>query len=188
MEDLAIKNYPPEDRAQILIEALPYIQRFAGRVVLIKIGGSTLVNQNLFDRLAEDVVLLHSVGIEPVIVHGGGKTVSEWGAKLGIRPEFVKGLRKTDTKTLEVAIAILSGLVNSKLVSFLNKNKINGNNTQIKKEGKLFERLKTTKFQGKPPKIKLLRNSIPPKKIEKIKIDEILFFKLKKLHRKVTIP
>ena len=65
------------------------------------------------------------MGNSIVIVHGGGKTVSDWGAKLGIRAEFVKGLRKTDTKTLEVAVAILSGLVNSKLVAFLNKNRIN---------------------------------------------------------------
>ena len=70
MNEVGIKDYLPGDRAQVLIEALPYIQRFSERVVLIKIGGSTLVDQTLFDRLAEDVVLLHSVGIKPIIVHG----------------------------------------------------------------------------------------------------------------------
>ena len=117
MEDLAIKNYPPEDRAQILIEALPYIQRFAGRVVLIKIGGSTLVNQNLFDRLAEDVVLLHSVGIEPVIVHGGGPQIGEELKLAGKETKFINGLRVTDQETLEVVKRVLKDQVGRKIVA-----------------------------------------------------------------------
>ena len=92
------------------------------KLSVIKIGGSTI---NDWHKSIGQIYEIIKMGNSIVIVHGGGKTVSDWGAKLGIRPEFVKGLRKTDTKTLEVAVAILSGLVNSKLVSFLNKNSIN---------------------------------------------------------------
>tara|TARA_Y100000996_G_C22424455_1_gene602872 strand:- start:16 stop:795 length:780 start_codon:yes stop_codon:yes gene_type:complete len=94
----------------------------SNKLSVIKIGGSTIDDWNESIGQINEII---SMGNSIVIVHGGGKTVSDWGSKLGIRPEFVKGLRKTDTKTLEVAIAVLSGLVNSKLVSFLNKNKIN---------------------------------------------------------------
>tara|TARA_A100000164_G_scaffold359302_1_gene371843 strand:+ start:1529 stop:2311 length:783 start_codon:yes stop_codon:yes gene_type:complete len=94
----------------------------SNKLSVIKIGGSTINDwHKSVDQIREIINMDNSL----VIVHGGGKTVSDWGSKLGIRPEFVKGLRKTDSKTLEVAIAILSGLVNSKLVSFLNNNKIN---------------------------------------------------------------
>ena len=84
---------------------------------VIKIGGSTI---NDWDKNLAQLNQVLNMGQSIIIVHGGGKTVSEWGSKLGIRPEFVKGLRKTDKNTLEVAISILSGLVNSKLVSYLN--------------------------------------------------------------------
>ena len=89
---------------------------------VIKIGGSTI---NDWDKNLSQLNQILDMGQSIIIVHGGGKTVSEWGSKLGIRPEFVKGLRKTDKDTLEVAISILSGLVNSKLVSYLNSRKIN---------------------------------------------------------------
>tara|TARA_S200000501_G_scaffold4024_1_gene3485 strand:+ start:9781 stop:10566 length:786 start_codon:yes stop_codon:yes gene_type:complete len=94
----------------------------SNKLSVVKIGGSTIDDWHKSIGQVNEII---SMGNSLVIVHGGGKTVSDWGSKLGIRPEFVKGLRKTDSKTLEVAIAILSGLVNSKLVSFLNKNKIN---------------------------------------------------------------
>ena len=89
---------------------------------VIKIGGSTIDD---WDKNLAQLNHILDMGQSIIIVHGGGKTVSEWGSKLGIRPEFVKGLRKTDNNTLEVAISILSGLVNSKLVSYLNNRKIN---------------------------------------------------------------
>ena len=89
---------------------------------VIKIGGSTI---NDWDKNLAQLNQILNMGQSIIIVHGGGKTVSEWGSKLGIRPEFVKGLRRTDKDTLEVAISILSGLVNSKLVSYLNSRKIN---------------------------------------------------------------
>ena len=89
---------------------------------VIKIGGSTIDD---WDKNLAQLNQILDMDQAIIIVHGGGKTVSEWGSKLGIRPEFVKGLRKTDKNTLEVAISILSGLVNSKLVSYLNNRKIN---------------------------------------------------------------
>ena len=89
---------------------------------VIKIGGSTI---NDWDKNLAQINQILDMSQSIIIVHGGGKTVSEWGSKLGIRPEFVKGLRKTDKNPLEVAISILSGLVNSKLVSYLNSRKIN---------------------------------------------------------------
>jgi len=89
---------------------------------VIKIGGSTI---NDWDKNLSQLKEVLNFSKSIIIVHGGGKTVSEWGSKLGVRPEFVKGLRRTDNNTLEIAISILSGLVNSKLVSFLNDRKIN---------------------------------------------------------------
>ena len=116
MNELEIKDYLPADRAQILIEALPYIQRFSERVILIKIGGSTLVDQTLFDRLAEDVVLLHSVGIKPIIVHGGGPQIGEELKLAGKKTSFIDGLRVTDQETLEIVSKVLKDQVGRKIV------------------------------------------------------------------------
>ena len=116
MNELGIKDYLPADRAQVLIEALPYIQRFSERVVLIKIGGSTLVDQTLFDRLAEDVVLLHSVGIKPIIVHGGGPQIGHELRLAGKETSFIDGLRVTDQETLKVVSKVLKGQVGRRIV------------------------------------------------------------------------
>ena len=116
MNEVGIKDYLPADRAQILIEALPYIQRFSERVVLIKIGGSTLVDQTLFDRLAEDVVLLHSVGIKPIIVHGGGPQIGHELRLAGKETSFIDGLRVTDQETLKIVSKVLKGQVGRRIV------------------------------------------------------------------------
>ena len=116
MNKVGIKDYLPADRAQVLIEALPYIQRFSERVVLIKIGGSTLVDQTLFDRLAEDVVLLHSVGIKPIIVHGGGPQIGHELRLAGKETSFIDGLRVTDQETLKVVSKVLKGQVGRRIV------------------------------------------------------------------------
>jgi acetylglutamate kinase len=116
MNEVEIKDYLPADRAQVLIEALPYIQRFSERVVLIKIGGSTLVDQTLFDRLAEDVVLLHSVGIKPIIVHGGGPQIGHELRLAGKETSFIDGLRVTDQETLKVVSKVLKGQVGRRIV------------------------------------------------------------------------
>ncbi len=116
MNEVGIKDYLPGDRAQVLIEALPYIQRFSERVVLIKIGGSTLVDQTLFDRLAEDVVLLHSVGIKPIIVHGGGPQIGHELRLAGKETSFIDGLRVTDQETLKIVSKVLKGQVGRRIV------------------------------------------------------------------------
>ena len=116
MNEVGIKDYLPGDRAQFLIEALPYIQRFSERVVLIKIVGSTLVDQTLFDRLAEDVVLLHSVGIKPIIVHGGGPQIGHELRLAGKETSFIDGLRVTDQETLKIVSKVLKGQVGRRIV------------------------------------------------------------------------
>ncbi|MEI6453169.1 MAG: acetylglutamate kinase [Actinomycetes bacterium] len=113
----------PESRAAVLIEALPYIRKFANKVVVVKYGGNALAGASESDALAlfaEDIVLLHAVGILPVVVHGGGPQIGEMLAKLGMKSEFVEGLRVTDAETLEVARMVLKGQVNPNIVSALN--------------------------------------------------------------------
>ncbi|MCL4147573.1 UNVERIFIED_CONTAM: hypothetical protein GTU68_054426 [Idotea baltica] len=110
-----------EERAELLTEALPYIRRFAGGVVVIKFGGSILEDEELCERFAKDVVLLRYVGILPVVVHGGGKEITRWLEKIGKETSFIDGLRYTDAETMEVTEMVLSGKVNSALVSLINK-------------------------------------------------------------------
>lgn len=108
------------ESVDVLLQALPYIQRFHGRVMVIKFGGNAMTSPELFDRFAEDIVLMHSVGIRPVIVHGGGPQIGEWLRRLGKSSEFVDGQRVTDSETLEVVQMVLIGKVNSDIVSALN--------------------------------------------------------------------
>ncbi len=105
----------------VLLQALPYIQRFRGRVVVVKFGGNAMESDELFDQFATDIVLMHSVGIKPVVVHGGGPQIGEWMAKLGRTSEFVDGQRVTDAETLEVARMVLIGKVNSDIIAALNR-------------------------------------------------------------------
>ena len=90
-------------KAEVLIEALPYIQRFNRRIIVVKYGGSAMLDEELKQRVIQDVTLLKLVGFKPIIVHGGGKEISKWVAKAGMEPEFVNGLRKTDAETMEIA-------------------------------------------------------------------------------------
>ena len=108
------------ESVDVLLQALPYIQRFHGRVMVIKFGGNAMTSPELFDRFAEDIVLMHSVGIRPVIVHGGGPQIGEWLRRLGKSSEFVDGQRVTDSETLEVVQMLPIGKVNSDIVSALN--------------------------------------------------------------------
>lgn len=107
------------DRASLLIEALPYIRRFRGAIVVVKYGGNALAGSEV-NSFAEDVVLLHSVGIKPVVVHGGGPQIGELLARLGKVTEFRDGLRVTDADTLDVARMVLVGKVNRDIVSAIN--------------------------------------------------------------------
>lgn len=105
----------------VLLQALPYIERFRGSVVVVKFGGNAMTSPELFDDFARDVVLMHRVGMHPVVVHGGGPQIGDWLARLGKRSEFVDGRRVTDAETLEVAQMVLIGKVNADIVTALNQ-------------------------------------------------------------------
>lgn len=107
-------------KAQTLIEALPYIQKFQGKTIVVKYGGSAMLDDNLKYNVIKDVALLKLVGLKPVIVHGGGKEISKWVEKIGKEPEFINGLRVTDSETMEIAEMVLSK-VNKSLVSMMQK-------------------------------------------------------------------
>nr|WP_296265005.1 acetylglutamate kinase [uncultured Merdimonas sp.] len=106
------------DKAEVLIEALPYIQRFNRKIIVVKYGGSAMVDETLKKRVIQDVTLLKLVGFKPIIVHGGGKEISKWVGKVGMEPEFVNGLRVTDEATMELAEMVL-GKVNKSLVQLV---------------------------------------------------------------------
>ncbi|MDO4473126.1 MAG: acetylglutamate kinase [Eubacteriales bacterium] len=106
------------DKAEVLIEALPYIQRFNRKVIVVKYGGSAMVDENLKKQVIEDVTLLKLVGFKPIIVHGGGKEISRWVSKVGMEPKFINGLRVTDEPTMELAEMVL-GKVNKGLVQLV---------------------------------------------------------------------
>ena len=103
------------EKANVLIEALPYIQRFNGKIIVVKYGGSAMADEELKKKVIADVVLLKLVGFKPIIVHGGGKEISRWVQKVGMEPHFVNGLRVTDTDTMELAEMVLNK-VNKELV------------------------------------------------------------------------
>ena len=106
--------------AKTLSEALPYLQRFSGAVVVVKFGGNAMGDEEAMAEFARDVVLMRQVGVNPVVVHGGGPMINEMLAKLGIKSEFVRGKRVTDKATVEVVEMILSGLVNKRIVQAIN--------------------------------------------------------------------
>ena len=106
------------EKAAVLVEALPYIQKFNRKVIVVKYGGSAMVDENLKRSVISDVTLLKLVGFKPIIVHGGGKEISKWVGKVGKEPEFINGLRVTDEETMEIAEMVL-GRVNKSLVSMV---------------------------------------------------------------------
>lgn len=106
------------DKAQVLIEALPYIQRFNRKIIVVKYGGSAMIDDELKKQVIQDVTLLKLVGFKPIIVHGGGKEISRWVSKVGMEPKFINGLRVTDEDTMEVAEMVL-GKVNKGLVQLV---------------------------------------------------------------------
>ena len=106
------------DKAETLIEALPYIQRFNRKIVVVKYGGSAMLDEELKANVIKDVVLLKLIGFKPIIVHGGGKEISRWVNKVGMEPRFVNGLRVTDKDTMEIAEMVLAK-VNKELVTLV---------------------------------------------------------------------
>ncbi|MEM2874740.1 MAG: acetylglutamate kinase [Candidatus Hadarchaeales archaeon] len=110
-----------EERAKVMLEALPYLQEFHGRTIVIKIGGSVLGNEEMLDSLLRDVVLLNLFGMRVVLVHGGGPEISEEMKKMNIKPKFVEGLRVTDERTIEIIHEQLAGKINKQLVLGINQ-------------------------------------------------------------------
>ena len=113
------------EKANVLIEALPYIQRFNGKIIVVKYGGSAMADEELKKKVIADVVLLKLVGFKPIIVHGGGKEISRWVQKVGMKSQFVNGLRVTDTDTMELAEMVLNK-VNKELVCHVQELGVNG--------------------------------------------------------------
>ena len=112
------------EKAHVLIEALPYIQRFNRKIIVVKYGGSAMIDEELKKHVIQDVTLLKLVGFKPIIVHGGGKEISRWVEKTGMQPEFVNGLRKTDAATMEIAEMVLNK-VNKSLVQMVEELGVN---------------------------------------------------------------
>lgn len=106
------------EKAEVLIEALPYIQRFNRKIIVVKYGGSAMVDEELKKNVIKDVTLLKLVGFKPIIVHGGGKEISHWVSKVGMEPRFINGLRVTDAETMEIVEMVL-GKVNKGLVQLV---------------------------------------------------------------------
>ncbi len=117
---MAIDNhFSNAQRAQVLTEALPYIKKFNGKVIVIKYGGNAMINEHLKEQVMEDIALLWLIGVKVVLVHGGGPEISEMMQKLGKKPEFVDGLRVTDKETVDIVQMVLAGKVNKSLVTLL---------------------------------------------------------------------
>lgn len=112
-------NFSNAERAEVLVQALPYIKKYNGKIVVIKYGGNAMINENLKEQVMEDIVLLWLIGVKVVLVHGGGPEISELMDKLGKKPEFVGGLRVTDKETVDIVQMVLAGKVNKTLVNLL---------------------------------------------------------------------
>ncbi|MDI6763765.1 MAG: acetylglutamate kinase [Thermodesulfobacteriota bacterium] len=140
----------PIDKAKILIEALPYIRRFYNKTVVIKYGGSTMEEEGLKRGFALDVVLLKYIGLNPVVVHGGGPQIGEMLTRLGKKSEFVEGMRVTDGETMDVVEMVLVGKVNKEIVALINQQ--GGKAVGLSgKDGRLIiaKKLKLTRNAGK---------------------------------------
>lgn len=120
---MAISSKQAAERAQILTEALPYIQRFRGKTIVIKYGGNAMVDETLKHGFARDVVLMSLVGMNPVVVHGGGPQIGRVLEQLGKEIRFIEGMRVTDRETMDVVEMVLGGLVNKEIVSLINQHR-----------------------------------------------------------------
>ena len=116
------KYFSNAERAQILTQALPYIRRYNGKIVVVKYGGNSMVNAMLKHQVMEDIVLLSLIGVKTVLVHGGGPEISETMQRLGKKAEFVDGLRVTDQETVDIVQMVLAGKINKTLVNLLQMN------------------------------------------------------------------
>ena len=115
------KDFTSAQRAEVLTQALPYIQKYSGKIVVVKYGGNAMVNEEIKQHVMEDMVLLHLVGVKVVLVHGGGPEINDLMNKLGKKAEFVNGLRVTDKETVDIVQMVLAGKVNKTLVKLIEK-------------------------------------------------------------------
>lgn len=113
------EQFSNAERAEVLTQALPYIKRYTGKVVVIKYGGNAMVNEQLKQQVMQDIVLLWLIGVKVVLIHGGGPEISDLMSRLGKKPEFVDGLRVTDKETVDIVQMVLAGKVNKTLVNLL---------------------------------------------------------------------
>lgn len=142
-----MKGIDAKIKAQILVEALPYIQQYAGKIIVIKYGGNAMINEELKEAVIKDVVLLNLIGIRVVLVHGGGPEISEMLDKVGKESVFVNGLRCTDDETMDIVQMVLCGKVNKNLVSMLQK--AGGNGIGLAGvDGNLFEAVRRDAEHG----------------------------------------
>ena len=114
-----MENFSNSERAEVLTQALPYIKRYNGKIVVVKYGGNAMINEKLKQQVMEDIVLLWLIGVKVVLVHGGGPEISELMEKLGKKAQFVDGLRVTDKETVDIVQMVLAGKVNKTLVNLL---------------------------------------------------------------------
>jgi acetylglutamate kinase len=147
----------PIDKAKVLVEALPYIRRFYDKTVVVKYGGSTMEEERMKRSFALDIVLLKYIGLNPVVVHGGGPQIGEMLAKMGKKSQFIEGMRVTDRETMDIVEMVLVGKVNKEIVSLINQQ----GGKAIGLSGKdahliLAKKLKLTKPRGKGEKPKAI--------------------------------
>lgn len=140
------------EKVQVLSEALPFIQEFAGKTIVIKYGGSAMQDQELKNKVLEDVLFLSYIGLKPVLVHGGGPVINDWLRKLSIKPEFTQGIRVTSSSTMEVVEMVLVGKVNQELVALINQKKgraigLTGKDANLITASRLFDQVDN--FVGK---------------------------------------
>ena len=140
----------PDDKAQVLIQALPWLRRFAGSIVVIKYGGHAMLSDDLRQAFVEDVHFLHQVGLRPVIVHGGGPQISAMLERLAIEPEFVGGLRVTTPAAMDVVRMVLTGQVQRELVSLINAEDACSVGISGEDGGLLRAKRRCTSVQGEP--------------------------------------
>ena len=142
-------------KAEVLMEALPYIQRFYGKTFVIKYGGSAMADEELKASFAQDMVMLKYVGINPVVVHGGGPQINEVLQKMGTPTQFVRGMRVTDQETMDIVEMVLAGKINKEIVSLINRH--GGMAVGLSgKDGGLIQARKmsvTVASNGEPPEI-----------------------------------
>ena len=111
------EEFTNAERAEVLTQALPYIKRYTGKIVVVKYGGNAMVNDQLRQQVMEDMVLLWLIGVKVVLIHGGGPEISEMMRRMGKEPEFVDGLRVTDRETVDIVQMVLAGKINKRWAS-----------------------------------------------------------------------